>query len=197
MKFNGAIVSKPLKDELEKALIPLEEKIEETAGNAMVYRGAWVLNMQCHANDVVTFGTELFIALKDNSGKIYPSQDTTNWEKIGVTQQKRLQRGSDNIFLTSISSYEPSHYPEAVYEASLENQNIMLRMVRKAELSEEIEYTLSSPVITSASASIIYSIHIQTKAGTVKAYKTTLTASGASTTEISAPTNVDVYFDFM
>lgn len=30
MKFNGAIVSKPLKDELEKVLVPLEEKIEET-----------------------------------------------------------------------------------------------------------------------------------------------------------------------
>ena len=108
----------------------------------------------------------------------------------------RSQRGSADIALTDVGSYEPSQIPEAVFEASLESQNIMLRMVRKVEVGEEIEYTLSSPVITSTSASIIYSIHVQAKAGTVKAYKTTLTASGASTTEINAPTNANVYFDF-
>lgn len=196
MKFNGAIVSKPLKDELEKALVPLEEKIEETADNAMEYRGAWTLNMKCHTNDVVTFGTELFIALKDSDGKVYPSQDTKSWKKIGITQQKSLQRGSNNIFLTDVNNYEPSQYPEAVFEVSLESQNIMLRMVRKVEVGGELEITLSSPLMTNASSAIIYSIHVQSKAETVKAYKATLTASGINTTEISAPTNANVYFDF-
>lgn len=193
MKFNGTIFSKPQQDQLKENI---GNELEKVSANAMKYRGTWVLNMQCHTNDVVTFGTDLFVALKDSNGKIYPSQDTNSWKKIGVTQQKSLQRGSTEIFLTDVSSYEPSQYPEAVFEASLESQNIMLRMVRKVEVGEEVEFTLSSPIMTNASSAIIYSIHVQSKAGTVHAYKTLLTASGVNTTTISAPTNANVYFDF-
>lgn len=193
MKFNGTIFSKPQQDQLKENI---GNELEKVNANAMKYRGTWVLNMQCHTNDVVTFGTDLFVALKDSNGKVYPSQDATNWKKIGVTQQKSLQRGSNEIFLTDVSSYEPSQYPEAVFAASLENQNIMLRMVRKVEVGEEVEFTLSSPLITNASSAIIYSIHVKSKEGTVNAYKTLLNASGVTTTLISAPTKAEVYFDF-
>lgn len=195
-QFNGAIVSKPLKDELEKVLVPLEEKIDESTVNAMEYRRNWVKNTQYRTNDVVTFGTDVYIAIKDNKSTTTPPFDHQNWEKIGVTQVKILHRGSDNITLANIGNYEPRQTPEAVFSATLESQNIMLRIVKQTE-GEDPEFTMSSPVISNTNNSIIYAIVAKTKTSVFKAYKTTLTASGATTVEISAPATVTAYYDYM
>lgn len=193
MEFNGAIVSKPLKDELNKVLVPLEEKVEKTAENAMEYRGAWANNTQYYKNDVVTFDTSVYIAIKDNKGATTPPLATNSWKKIGITQQ----RASKNIPITEIGTYEPQQNPEAVFSATLESQNIMLRIVKVAESEDGVEYTLSSPIISGTNSSIIYAIVVKVKSNIIKAYKTTLTASGATTVEISAPATVTVYYDYM
>lgn len=195
MKFNGAIVSKPLKDELEKVLVPLEEKIDDTTANAMEFRDVWKINAQYHTNDVITFGTELYIALQDSKSTTTPPFNPKSWKKIGVLQQKSMQRATVNIQLTDIASYEPTQTPEAVFSATLEAQNILLRITKIAE-SEDPEYTLTSPIISGGNSAIIYAIVVKTKSPTIKAYKTTLTASGASTVEITAPSTVTVYYDY-
>lgn len=194
MKFNGTIFSKPQQDQLKENI---GNELEKVSANAMKYRGTWTLNMQCYANDVVTFGSELFVALKDNNGKKYPPQDATNWKKIGVTQQKSLQRGSADIALTDVGNYEPSQIPEAVFEAMLDGRHLMFRITEKTNIGEEIKYTLSSPVITGEQTANIYIITVKAKAGVINAYKFSLTSSGITINTISSiPSTIKVYFDF-
>ena len=194
MKFNGTIFSKPQQDQLKENI---GNELEKVSANAMKYRGTWALNMQCHTNDVVTFGTELFVALKDSNGKVYPSQDANSWKKIGVTQQKSLQRGSADIALTDVGSYEPSQIPEAVFEVMLEGRHLMFKIVEKSNIGEEVKYTLSTSTIMGTQTGNIYIITVKAKAGVIEAYKFSLTTSGITMNTISSiPSTIKVYFDF-
>ena len=194
MKFNGSIFSKPQQDQLKDNI---GNELEKVSANAMKYRGTWTLNMQCHTNDVVTFGTDLFVALKDSNGKVYPSQDTNSWKKIGVTQQKSLQRGSADIAFTDIGNYDPSQIPEAVFEIVLDNEKRIFKIVEKHHINDDIKYTLSTSTVTANEKANIYFITVEVKSGLTNAYKFTLSNSGVTYDILSnIPSVIKVYFDF-
>lgn len=204
MEFNGAIVSKPLKDELEKVLVPLEEKIDETATNAMEYRGLWNKNTQYYKNDVIRkdFGASntkgVFIANSDNINSEPSSVGVNpNWRFICPTTQPSLAGVVTGVSLTGtetvlnndggVNNFIDST-PEACFDAVLEAQIIRLRIVRYKEDSPEV--ILVSPVIIGTNAAIIYSIIADKDKANFEAYKTTLTATGATTVSITAPQTI-------
>lgn len=204
MKFNGAIVSKPLKDELEKVLIPLEEKIEDSVANAMEYRGVWNKSTQYYKNDVIkkTTGTVstqgVFIAGNDNINSEPSSVGANpNWRFICPASQPVLSGLVTGVSLTtaetmlnndgSVDGFIDAH-PEACFEASIDSQNIRLRLVsRKDDTNDTI---LASPIIAGANSAYIYGLIANKNKAGFEAYKTTLTANGASTVSITAPATI-------
>lgn len=201
-QFNGAIVSKPLKDVLEKVLVPLEEKIDESTANAMEFRGAYNISTQYHTNDVVAgYGVhpDTYIALKDNINR-QPSVSPDVWRKIAITHADSTQGLVNNVTLEvqnaviindgAIEDYRT--IPEAIFIGVIEGQTVVLRIVKFNE--DTPDTMLSSAVISNANSAIIYSLVANKNNESFLCYKTTLSASGASTVAINPPANLTAHF---
>lgn len=193
MKFNGAIVSKPLKDELEKVLTPLEEKIDESAANAMEYRGTWNASTQYKKNDVVIYNGQTYIANKDNRAS---APNSPTWSMIAIIPIKTINHTTLEDEYPTISTWHDifslASKPEAIFKCTIEQQALQFRAVK----AEYEQVTLSATIMPNANMAMIYTISIdydkQNDSYSATAYKATLNSTGVSIASITAPNYNDI-----
>lgn len=212
MKLNGATFNKAQQDQLKKKigaeLEAVVEKANEAAKNSLRYAGIWTSSTKYHKNDVVTKGTGIFIAQRDNTHSD-PSNNEETWkpapslkpQSIGYTSGSTTGTAYRAVLskIKEIVENYSSSYPNRGYNGEL----LIVANVDGATLNFVLtdyngDKSATALCITARTGNIptLYVIHLTNDAGG-KAWKLDFSSSPLSMTEIGAPTNVGLTFAYI